>query len=160
MKKVRRPFRILLRIFFLLILLITVLLNWIVYNHACQFTQCDPSLQGQHPQGQIYKVQNAGFYEKLSYAIWGISVPKSKNFVNPHYEYETMFLVRKDSMEAWLMKTEKKSKGIVTIWHGYGASKAQFLPQAYWFLKEGYDCLMVDFPGHGGSSGTKTTIRY
>ena len=156
----KRPLRRFLKWALIIFLLLFGILNWVAYNHARKFTHSDPSLQGQHPQGQVYKMAHAPFWEKLGYAFWGISVPKSQNKIEPDYEFETLWFVGKDSLEGWLLETEEDSKGIVTLWHGYGASKAQLIANAYWFLKQGYDCLLVDFPAHGGSTGTTVTIGW
>jgi alpha-beta hydrolase superfamily lysophospholipase len=161
-KKPNRILRRSLRIGFLLIFFIFALLNWVAYNHAWQFTHSNASMQGEAQLAQAEKVAKASFWDKAGYFFWGVSIPKSQNSTTPDYAYETLWFVSgKDSMEAWWLESEEdETKGVVTLWHGYGASKSQLLYNAAWWLKQGYDCLMVDFCGHGGSNGNRVTIGY
>jgi hypothetical protein len=46
------------------------------------------------------------------------------------------------------------------MFHGFAASKASLLPAAEAFHELGYDALLVDFRGSGGSDGYATTIGY
>ncbi len=62
-------------------------------------------------------------------------------------------------IECWSLKTDS-SKGTVIIFHGYGGNKYSMLDKAEEFLKMGYNTLLVDFMGSGGSEGNQTTIGY
>lgn len=165
-KKTRNPkyrwLRRSLRVLLSLLLLSFILLNWVAYNHAYQFTHTDPSLQGEHPQGQVYKMKRSSPWQKMGYAFWGISIPKSKNEGEPNGDFHhNYYPIGKDTLDAWWMETNQDSpKGIVVLCHGYGSCKSQMLSVAYWWLNQGYDCLSFDFVGHGSSSGNVTTIGY
>jgi len=157
-KWLRRSLRVLVTLFFVAF----ILLNWVAYNHAYRFTHTDVSLQGEHPQGQVYKMSRSSLWDKIGYAFWGISIPKSKNDREPNGDFHLKSIVAgQDTLEAWWMETnEDEPKGIVILCHGYGSCKSQLLPATYWFLTQGYDCLSFDFVGHGGSSGDITTIGF
>lgn len=155
-----RLFRRIFRVVGIVFLLFFILLNLVAYNHAYRFTHTDISLQGEHPQGQVYKMKRASFWTKVGYAFWGISIPKSANENTPTQKFDRQwFVVGKDSIEGWWMPTEIDSpKGVVLVCHGYGGSKSQMQFVVGWWLAKGYHCLSIDFRGHGGSSGNRTTI--
>ncbi|MCX5787677.1 MAG: alpha/beta fold hydrolase [Elusimicrobia bacterium] len=62
-------------------------------------------------------------------------------------------------VEAWLARAPKSS-GLVILFHGYHDSKGSVLPAAREFARFGYDTLLVDFNGSGGSAGDETTVGY
>lgn len=145
---------------FIFLLLGFVLLNWISYNHAYRFTHTDESLQGEHPQRQVYQMQRASLPEKLYYAFWGIAVPKSMNRETPKVPYtQFWFTEEQDSIEAWWLELEEPV-GSVLIAHGYGSCKGNMSPEINWWLAQGYNVMAIDFRGHGGSTGTHTTIGF
>lgn len=49
---------------------------------------------------------------------------------------------------------------LVILLHGYCASKSALLDEAAAFHSLGCDCLLIDFPGSGESTGNQTTIGY
>lgn len=63
-------------------------------------------------------------------------------------------------LETWLIPTQNYvSNGTILLFPGNGGSKAtQLLAPAQVFHELGYDALLVDFRGVGGSSGNTTTI--
>jgi alpha-beta hydrolase superfamily lysophospholipase len=64
------------------------------------------------------------------------------------------------SVECWYAKTDSVSKGTVILFHGLTNSKSSVIAEANEFRYWGYNVLMVDFRGHGGSSGYTSTIGY
>lgn len=50
--------------------------------------------------------------------------------------------------------------GTIILFHGYGGEKSSMLDKADEFLKMGYNTMLVDFMGAGGSEGNGTTIGY
>jgi alpha-beta hydrolase superfamily lysophospholipase len=145
---------------FILILGGFALLNWITYNHAYRFTHTDESLQGEHPQRQVYQMQHASLPEKIYYAFWGIAVPKSMNKSEPAVPYTQVWLTaEQDSIEAWWLDLEDPV-GTVLVAHGYGSCKGNMSNEINWWLGQGYSVLAIDFRGHGGSAGNHTTIGF
>jgi alpha-beta hydrolase superfamily lysophospholipase len=63
-------------------------------------------------------------------------------------------------LEAWYIPTQNATaKGTVLLFPGNGGSKArQLLAPAQVFHNLGYDTLLIDFRGVGGSSGSTTTL--
>lgn len=52
------------------------------------------------------------------------------------------------------------AKGTVILFHGYAGEKSSLLTRAKEFRKLGYNTVLVDFMGSGGSSGDGTSIGY
>jgi alpha-beta hydrolase superfamily lysophospholipase len=86
---------------------------------------------------------------------------KEDNFLRD-YKYETVSLKTADGKDiaAWYAKTDSASKGTVVLFHGLGNSKSSLINESNEFRYMGYDVMLVDFRGHGNSSGYTTTIGY
>lgn len=78
----------------------------------------------------------------------------------PVRPYDTVKLVTKRGymIDAWYIQPDSVSKGTVILFHGIGGTKSLLMDEANDFLYMGYDVLLVDFRGHGNSSGYRTTI--
>ncbi len=64
-------------------------------------------------------------------------------------------------LEAWLMRAaEQPSRGLALGFHGHADCKSSQLPAAKQLWRLGWDVLLVDFYGSGGSGGTDTTIGW
>ncbi len=61
---------------------------------------------------------------------------------------------------AWYAPVDSGSKGSVILFHGITANKSTLIDEASEFRYWGYDVLLVDLRGHGGSEGNTTTIGY
>lgn len=70
-----------------------------------------------------------------------------------------MKLQSNKEIECWSIKTSN-SKGTIILFHGYGSEKSSLLNKSDEFLKLGYNTLLVDFMGSGGSEGNQTTIGF
>lgn len=97
--------------------------------------------------------------EKAQTLIAGVSNPRPTNTVVPAREYETVILQSNSKIECWSIKTEN-AKGTVIMFHGFSGKKSALLDKAEIFQELGYNTLMVDFMGSGGSEGNQTTIGY
>lgn len=60
-------------------------------------------------------------------------------------------------LEGWLI-SQPNPRGMVAMFHGHAAAKESLLPQAEVLHRLGFDLLLVDFRGSGGSSGETTTL--
>ncbi len=128
--------------------------NFIVYNHAYQFTHF-----GDSTITRTNRPENLSLGEKLQTLFFGIQIPKPTNKHFPNREYKTIFIKSYERLEAWeIMMPE--SKGLVLLFHGYSTSKAGLLSYSNAFNEKGYSTLLVDFMGSGGSTGHTTTIGF
>lgn len=62
-------------------------------------------------------------------------------------------------LDAWLI-TAERPRGVVAVFHGYGANKGDLLREAREFHAMDLDVLLVDFRGSGGSEGHETSIGF
>lgn len=90
--------------------------------------------------------------------------PKPENARNPaefglDYATERITINAEEWLEAWRIPVTTPSQGTVILFPGNGGNKAhQLMIPAQVFHELGYDALMVDFRGQGGSSGNSTTL--
>lgn len=138
----------------LLLVVLFVLGNIAVYNHAYRFTHfVDPN------ESKTKEPEALGFFEKARVAFTGITVPKPFNDQRPTSPFTTHHIQSDELLEAWHIEVAE-SKGLVLMFHGYAGSKSRLLPYSGEFNKLGYSTLLVDFRGSGGSSGNETTIGF
>lgn len=145
--------KLLKRLFFL-ILILFVVLNVMVYNHAYQamhFTE-KPGYKKQKPEDLTMS-------DKLKLAFTGSIISKPKNTSFPQNAYKTIKIPSKYNLEAWVIEVPKP-KGVVLLFHGYRASKSIMTGYSDIINQAGYHTILVDFPGSGGSEGLETTIGY
>ena len=62
-----------------------------------------------------------------------------------------------ETLEAWSIEQDREPVTVL-LFHGYGGSKDSLLGVARDLADRGLDCLLVDFFGSGGSSGSTTTL--
>lgn len=76
------------------------------------------------------------------------------------YVTQRLTVNEQEWLETWLIPaTNPNPKGTILLFHGNGGSKSsQLLAPANIFHQLGYNTLLVDFRGVGGSSGNTTTF--
>jgi uncharacterized protein len=95
---------------------------------------------------------------------WGLGVPRPTSSQLPsnmglNYETQRIPINRTEWLDTWLISAQNPSRGTVLLFPGNSGSKAkQLLAPSKVFHELGYDTLLVDFRGVGGSSGTTTTL--
>jgi alpha-beta hydrolase superfamily lysophospholipase len=99
----------------------------------------------------------------------GVSVPRPENTRTPAdvgLTFETFRLRRTDDvgLEGWRIPAARPGggapRGTALLFHGYEASRASLLGVARAFHELGYDAVLIDFRGGGGSDGNRTTLGY
>lgn len=133
---------------------IFVLMNLIAIFHSYKFTHfANPKKEKTKSPTQLTTGR------KIKTLIFGVSNPRPENTSVPTAEYETVKLKSNKEIECWHISSDD-SGGTVILFHGFGADKSSMLDKAEIFLKLGYDTLLVDFMGSGGSEGNQTTIGF
>src|SRR5438552_3377365 len=96
--------------------------------------------------------------------VAGVNVPRPRNDHTPAgagLEYQVRHIPIPGSgdqeLEAWYVPA-RQAHGIVLMFPGYAESKEGLLPAAAAIHELGYDALLVDFRGAGGSSGQDATL--
>lgn len=132
-----------------------VLVNAVAFFHAYKFT---------HFTGDVVKKvkkneSDLSFLDKLNALVFGVNIPKPQNLTYPAQPFETVKLNSNKEIECWSIKTDS-AKGTVILFHGYGGVKGRMLDKSDEFLRMGYNTLLVDFMGSGGSEGCQSTIGF
>ncbi|HVG14572.1 MAG TPA: alpha/beta hydrolase [Chitinophagaceae bacterium] len=81
------------------------------------------------------------------------------NRSKPDTTFRTVRIKSNKEIECWMIKV-KEAKGTIALFHGYGGDKSSMLDKAAIFRSLGYNTLVVDFMGSGGSEGNQTTIGF
>jgi len=92
----------------------------------------------------------------------GLGSPRPENYKVPtdiQLKYSTQQLTINGSewLETWLIPVPN-AQGTVILFPGKGGSKEDLLASARVFHNLGYETLLVDFRGVGGSSGSTSTV--
>jgi len=150
----KKKYKKYLKIAFGIIIILFILLNVGIIVQSHSITHFDENAKPLNPD------HKPSFSEKLKIAVFGLDVPRPKVKQYPNRPYDTLYIpVNEDEqLETWLLHTDSIKHGIVLGFHGYMDEKSTMLDRAYAFLDMGYDVLLVDFMGAGGSYGNQTTI--
>lgn len=139
-------------------LFIGIASNAYMARQAWLMTHFDAALDDDVPAEG--KILSGGFKA----AVIGVRLPRARNRRTPadvglSYETHKFSAEGGRELEAWYIPA-KRSRGIVAVFHGFGRSKANHLSTARQLHDLGYDSLLVDFYGYGGSAGSYSTIGW
>lgn len=133
-----------------------LLFNVVAYNHAYAMTHF------QNGGARTGNPETLSVSQKMHALLWGVSIPRPANRATPEsvgLTFTTEFFRASDGskLEAWGI-ARPQPKGTVLLLHGYANCKASLLTEASVFHELGYETVLVDFRGSGGSDGNDTTI--
>jgi uncharacterized protein len=148
----------------LLFLTAFALLNLLAYRHARTMTHFASAARGPR-KAEIWhdRSEPLSLLERLRLAFNGVAIERPHEDIRPEglglpCEVHT-FPGGAGQLAAWHIPHDRAA-GLVVIFHGYAANKAQLLPEARAFHDLGYACFLVDFRGSGDSDGDRTSIGY
>jgi uncharacterized protein len=106
-------------------------------------------------------MEDLGFWGKLGAVLFGVRIPRPALSDTPEthgWPSETQVIPTPGGgrIEGWFVPHDAP-RGLVVIAPGYAASRSDFLPAVDSWRRIGFSCLVFDFRGAGGSSGTTTT---
>jgi alpha-beta hydrolase superfamily lysophospholipase len=135
---------------------IATAINGIAWMHAHKMTHYVDVGQ------RTGKPESLFWINKLQILLTGVEVPRPVNRQTPQdyglaYETHRIAVANQTELEAWFMP-HSQSRGVAIAFPGYAASKAGILAPAKILHELGYDVLLVDFRGAGGSTGSDTTL--
>jgi uncharacterized protein len=112
------------------------------------------------------KPEQLTWADKLKLLITGVQLPRPENLQTPAhlglpYQTHRIELPNQEWLETWRIAkpaTRPKSLGVFLLFPPYGGSKDSVLAAAKALHELGYDTLLVDYRGVGGSSGNSTTL--
>src|SRR6218665_1515406 len=136
------------------LLVVFILMNVIAYFHAYKFTHF-----GDNSLVRTKDPKALTITRRLKSLAFGINNPRPTNGQFPAKPYQTIKLKSNKTIECWLIKTEN-AKGTVVLFHGFAGEKSSLLEKSLIFEQLGYNTLLVDFMGSGGSEGNQTTIGF
>jgi uncharacterized protein len=96
---------------------------------------------------------------KAKVLLTGVDNPRPVTLTKPVRNFETITLQSNKRIECWYMKREQ-ARGTVILFHGFSGEKSGLIDRSEIFQELGYNTLLVDFMGSGGSEGNQTTIGY
>jgi pimeloyl-ACP methyl ester carboxylesterase len=126
----------------------------LAYFHAYKFTHF-----GDNSLLRTRDPKELSLLRRVKSLIFGINNPRPTNGQFPSKPYETIKLKSNRTIECWLIKTEN-AKGTVVLFHGFAGEKSSLLDKSLIFEQLGYNTMLVDFMGSGGSEGSQTTIGF
>lgn len=136
-----------------------ICMNIVACFHAYKFTHFVDS--------SVEKTQNPDKLSglaKIKALVFGVNNPRPENKILPSGAYQTVKLPGNMQTECWYFNKKEAGndsiKGTVVLFHGYAGSKSTMLDKGAIFDSLGYNTLLVDFAGSGGSEGKVTTIGF
>src|SRR5690349_4313211 len=140
----------------LILLVVILVVNLIAWMQAWAMTHYAPS------GTRTPKPEELSLVEKVGTILTGVNMPRPHNDHTPSdvdlpYETRTIPTPNGGTLEAWYIPTDSPG-GLVLMFTGYAEAKDTLLTQATALHDMGYDALLVDFRGAGGSSGSDTTL--
>jgi alpha-beta hydrolase superfamily lysophospholipase len=146
----------------LVLLGLFIALNVLAYRHAytmTHFTATGPQRRSPSRDGP----ERLDWSQKAAVLLGGVEIGRPRSEQTPAdvgLEYEARTIAGAvGALDAWYLP-HPDGRGVVCLFHGYAACKANLLAEARAFHDLGYACLLVDFPGSGGSAGDATTIGF
>jgi dipeptidyl aminopeptidase/acylaminoacyl peptidase len=139
----------------LLILLVVLFLivNGIAFMHAYRFTHFVENDRA------FVKPDSLDWTQKANIILAGVYNPRPTLNSAPSRPYKVLQIASEGYLEAWEIKVPN-SKGTVLMFHGYRSEKSSLLSRAEVFLNNGFNTILIDFHGSGGSEGNSTSIGY
>ncbi|MFD2786612.1 alpha/beta hydrolase [Hymenobacter rubripertinctus] len=132
-----------------------MLLNVVAFFHAWRFTHFVAE-NGQRADSP----ERLTLPQKLWLLATGVRTPKSRNHTLPTFPYATVQLPGPNGRLASWYGAVPRARGTVALFHGYTSSKSHLLTEAGYFRRLGYNVLLTDFAGNGGSAGYQCTVGH
>jgi alpha-beta hydrolase superfamily lysophospholipase len=137
-----------------ILVFIFIIMNIVAFFHAYKFTHFT-----NNESEKTKSPERLSALQKVKTLFFGVNNPKPKNTKLPSQKYRTLKLHSNKEIECWLIEN-KKSKGTVILFHGYGGEKSSMISKSDEFIKLGFNTMLVDFMGSGNSQGNQTTIGF
>lgn len=129
-------------------------MNLLAYVHAYRFTHFKAS-----SGNRTKDPSELSAFDKVKVVLAGIDNPRPSHKNHPDVPFTTINIGNEEKLEAWKIEVPQ-SKGTIVMFHGYAGEKSSLLTRSTEFNKMGYNTVLIDFLGSGGSSGNSTSIGY
>ena len=142
------------KLIILVLAIMIILMNVIAIFHSYKFTHfVEGNIEVTKDPKELTTI------EKISTLFFGVNNPRPKNDKLPSRDFKTVYLNSNKKIECWSIKTTNP-RGTVILFHGFRGNKSSMLDKADIFIEQGFNVLLVDFMGSGGSEGNQTTIGF
>ena len=100
---------------------------------------------------------------KLRVMFAGVTLPRPENDATPGsrglaFATHSVPMPHGEHLELWHIPASRAPRGTVILFHGYGCAKESLLDEAAILHGWDWECVLVDFRGSGGSSGSMATL--
>lgn len=136
------------------VLVAFLLMNLVAYTHAYRFTHFE-----ERPGSRTKDPSELSSLDKAKVVFAGIDNPRPSHKTHPLVPFTTIYIGTEKKLESWKIEVPE-SKGTILMFHGYAGEKSSLLSRSAEFNKMGYNTVLIDFLGSGGSSGNSTSIGY
>jgi uncharacterized protein len=134
--------------------LIFVLMNVVAYLHAYRFTHfSDPTV------ARTADPKALSILTKVKILFTGIDNPRPSHKRLPTQTYSVVHVNSTERLECWKIDAAA-ARGTVILFHGYAGEKSSLISRSEFFRAMGFNTVLVDFMGSGGSKGSSTTIGF
>lgn len=131
-----------------------VLANIVAFLHAYRFTHFSDSAPA-----RTADPKELSFGKKLATLFTGIDNPRPANKETPTQPYTVEYVNSSEQLECWRINVPD-AKGTILLFHGYAGKKSSLIRRAEIFQEMGFNTILIDFMGSGGSAGSSTSIGY
>lgn len=136
------------------LVLLFILMNVVAYMHAYKFTH--------FAKGNFERTadpKSLSLFTRLKVLATGVDNPRPRHKEKPSRQFSVLTVNSTETLECWSMQVPD-AKGTVVLFHGYSGEKSSLLTRADEFQALGYNTVLVDFMGSGGSGGDRTTVGF
>lgn len=131
-----------------------ILMNIVAFFHAYKFTHfADNNFARTKAPDKLTP------FDKIKTLLFGLNNPRPTNINSPTKKFESIKLESNKSIEIWHIQSDSV-KGTVVLFHGYSGKKSDLIRQSDEFNRLGFNTILVDFMGSGGSEGNQTTLGF
>ena len=131
-----------------------VVMNIVAYIHAYRVTHfSDSSVARTKDPTQLTA------FDKVKVLFMGVDNPRPQHRSTPDTPFDTFFISSSGELECWRINTPD-AIGTMIMFHGYAGEKSSLLERAEKFRAMGFNTVLVDFTGSGGSEGNSTTVGF
>lgn len=138
---------------------IIVLIVFIAVNAMCAWQ----AFIFTHFSQQKASKQETNFITQKFNKIFGKEHPRQLVIDSLSIPHQSL-VIQSDTLKlaAWYAKhsADTAAKGTVIMFHGYGSSRSEIIPEATFFYTMHYNVLMIDFRAHGSSEGNVCSMGY
>lgn len=132
--------------------------NVAAFRHARAFGEYAP------PGAATLPPEKLSLGGRLGVLLNGVRLPRPENRRTPDsgglaFETRSFPGARGATVEAWFIPC-LEARGVVVLFHGYGASKDSLIETARQFQELRWAALLVDFHGNGGSSDHRVSVGW